>query len=1011
MPILIYRDSRSKHSRPRSIICKLLFTQLFITYACCRVVKTADNCGYESCNLEKPGMINVHLVPHTHDDVGWLMTVDQYYYKEVQFILDGVIPELAADPNKRFIYVEIAFFSRWFNEQNDATRHLVQKLVNEGRLEFILGGWCMNDEATPHYTAMIDQHKLGFEYLRNNFGDCARPKIGWQIDPFGHSREQASLFAQFGFDGYFFGRLDYQDKDKRQKDKTMEFVWRASPNNLGIESNIFTGVLPNGYGPPGGYCFDIRCDPNMIQDDPRLHDYNVEQMVDGFINAVNDQAKSFRTNHLIMTMGSDFNYIQAHMFFKEMDKLIQYVNARQDVGSTINLLYSTPSCYLKQLNNDNLTWTTKDDDFFPYADREHGFWTGYFTSRPALKRYVNVVNSFFQSVKQMAALAKLDNTYGSGVQLQHLAEVLGVAQHHDAVSGTEKQAVTFDYAERLADGVNSGQSVVQDVYNSLMSSGISNPPLQIFCLSLNVSVCNVSQSSSNFQITLYNPLVRSVFYTVRLPVFGSKYIVYKEDGSTIIPSDVLPIPTKILKNNQVSTNELIFLVQLPPLGFVTYFVQAASNISPLTFESEKEQLEPNDFVLQGKYVSVTFDESGNLHSITNLTSGTTLPLLQNFMYYSGFPGNNSGGQNQASGAYIFRPSSNTPTYIPLKRWGGIIKGSVVQEAFQQFTDWISQVIRVYQDKPYVEIEWTIGPIPIDDKIGKEIVTRYTIPGFGNKGVFYTDANGREVLERRLNYRPTWDLNQTEPVAGNYYPVNALIGIKNGDSKLQFTVLTDRSQGGVSLNDGDVELMVHRRLLYDDAKGVGEPLNEPGDDGKGLIIKGTHYLVLDSVENSASIYRPLAQQIFWEPQVSFSDLNIDPASYVKKFKTKWSGLASALPRNVHLLTMEQFRHTGPVPSPSGSVPYLIRFEHFYENYEDDILSAPVTFDIKDIFAPFQITDVYELSLGGNVKYEDVHRLQWKTEASSTYLKKVRHLSGTQVTLKPMEIVTLQANIFI
>lgn len=39
-----------------------------------------DNVSLQSCPATNPSMLNVHLVPHTHDDVGWLKTVDQYYY-------------------------------------------------------------------------------------------------------------------------------------------------------------------------------------------------------------------------------------------------------------------------------------------------------------------------------------------------------------------------------------------------------------------------------------------------------------------------------------------------------------------------------------------------------------------------------------------------------------------------------------------------------------------------------------------------------------------------------------------------------------------------------------------------------------------------------------------------------------------------------------------------------------------------------------------------------------------
>lgn len=57
------------------------------------------------------------------------------------------------------------------------------------------------------------------------------------------------------------------------------------------------------------------------------------------------------------------------------------------------------------------------------------------------------------------------------------------------------------------------------------------PALQ-FCLQLNVSECETSESSSRFVVTAYNPRSQEVTTYVRLPVNSGSYTVLDPDGIT-----------------------------------------------------------------------------------------------------------------------------------------------------------------------------------------------------------------------------------------------------------------------------------------------------------------------------------------------------------------------------------------------------------------------------------------------------------------------------------------------
>ncbi|XP_016973536.2 lysosomal alpha-mannosidase [Drosophila rhopaloa] len=973
---------------------------VFITLFLLNNAVSGATCGIKACPVTKLNMINVHLVPHSHDDVGWLKTVDQYYYGSqnkiqhagVQYILDTVVEELLKDSKRRFIQVETFFFSKWYAEQNATVQRAVQKLVAEGRLEFAGGAWSMNDEATVHYQSVIDQFNLGLKYLNDIFGDCGRPTIGWQIDPFGHSREMASIFAQMGYNGEFFARMDYVDKKKRLEDQGMEMIWQSSESLK--DSHIFTGMLYNHYSAPPGFCFDINCHDAPIIDG-ESYDNNVDQRVNDFIDYVKTMSKSFRSTHIMVPMGDDFQYEEAAVNYKNMDKLIKYVNDRQSKGSQVNVFYSTPSCYLHELHQLQQTWPNKTEDFFPYSSDSHSYWTGYFTSRPTQKRFHRDGNHFFQTVKQLSVLANLTSTRHSE-DLESLSQAMGIMQHHDAVTGTEKQAVARDYDRMLFKAIVDAENNARDALRSLtnLTSGEFES-----CLELNISVCSFTQNSANnVVVTLVNLLAHTSTQYVRIPVKSDNYIVTDEKGREI-PSEVVPVPWQVLAMEHRSNDtqhELVFEATVEKIAnfLIRVLPSPKSNVQNLIhFPTEKALDESDELTVENSLVKLTFNTTtGGLKTIE--MNGLTETIDQSFGVYKGFRGNNGEAKNRSSGAYVFRPDGG---FEKLNNKVGIsfYNGTRVKEVHQHVNEWISQVIRVYQGDNRVEFEWLVGPIPTEDEVGKEIVIRFS-SNISSKGIFYTDSNGREMLERERNQRDTFNPDMSEAISGNYYPVTGQISLQ--DDEVRITLLNDRAQGGTSLKDGELELMLHRRLLNDDAFGVGEALNET-QYGTGLIARGKVSLIIDEASKKPNHAERLVQheidQPFWK---FFSKSNRVP-SVNKNMIPDFTDF----PPLVELLSFEQHSEDH----------ILIRVENFNTN------GNVVSFNIYPLFSSLSGYKIWETTLDGNMKLGDMKRYKFNQDGIGSIPSSVEYFyaphnpmssdytmdaSEFVVTLVPMQIRT-------
>ncbi|KAM5299661.1 alpha-mannosidase 2 [Ctenodactylus gundi] len=808
--------------------------------------------------------LQVFVVPHSHNDPGWLKTFNDYFRDKTQYIFNNMVLKLKEDSSRKFLWSEISYLSKWWDMIDIPKKEAVKSLLQNGQLEIVTGGWVMPDEATAHYFAIIDQLIEGHQWLEKNLG--IKPRSGWAIDPFGHSPTMAYLLKRAGFSHMLIQRVHYAVKKHFALHKTLEFYWRQNWD-LGSVTDILCHMMPfysydipHTCGPDPKICcqFDFKrlpggrfgCPWGILPE--AISPGNVHSRAQMLLDQYRKKSKLFRTNVVLAPLGDDFrysDYTEWDLQFRNYEQLFNYMNSQPQFK--VKIQFGTLSDFFDALDkaeankrkNGQSVFPVLSGDFFTYADRDDHYWSGYFTSRPFYKRMDRILESNIRAAEILYyfALRKAQkykiNKFLLSPHYSALTEArrnLGLFQHHDAITGTAKDWVVVDYGTRLFNSLIALEKIIGDsafllilkdkhIYESYSSDSFLEMDMkQKSQDSLPQKIIIQLNKKEPRYLVVYNPLEQARNSVVSVCVSSHMVQVLSDSGK---PVEVQV--SAVWDNARTASGEayeISFVAHMPPLGLKVYKILESdtsnSHLADYFMYNDKAGRSENfniknmvnakeAITLENAFTVLRFDQSGLMEEMITKEDGKHHNVKVQFSWYG------TTGRRDKSGAYLFLPDGTAQPYVyktlPFVR---VTHGRIYSEV-TCFFDHVTHKVRLYNiqgiEGQSVEIS---NIVDIRNLHNREIAMKISSE-INNQNRFYTDLNGYQI-QPRITMRKL-------PLQANVYPMTTMAYIQDAEHRL--TLLSAQSLGVSSLTSGCMEVIMDRRLMQDDNRGLGQGVHD------------------------------------------------------------------------------------------------------------------------------------------------------------------------------------------